>query len=212
MYDDMNTNTDLTHPSNADYWRKRYLAGDTPWDKGRPHPALERWLQRGEVRRGERVLIPGSGAGHDVRCWAAAGAIAFGLDIVPEAAILAQKSGLQPESGETYFLTGSIFDPPSELLGTMDWVFEHTCFCAFHPENRADYAKAIRALLKPLGKFLAIFYMRPDHETGPPFGVEEDEIFSLFGADFECCERQIAEPTFEGREGREELWLWMKKS
>lgn len=208
----MNAKSESNHPSDGDFWRQRYLAGDTPWDKGRAHPALEHWLQKGVVSAGERVLIPGCGAGHDARSWAAAGAFAIGLDIAPEAVELARKTTPASLAAKTQFLTGSIFSPPAELLGTMDWVFEHTCFCAFHPENRMDYAKAVSALLKPGGNFLAVFYMRPDHEEGPPFGVEENELFSLFGPDFECSGRQIAEPTFEGREGREELWLWRRKS
>jgi len=69
-------------------WKERYRVGDTPWDKGRPSPPLKSFLARRRVEG--RVLVPGCGAGHDVRLLARAGAEAVGLDIVPQAIELAR--------------------------------------------------------------------------------------------------------------------------
>ncbi|MFM8766042.1 MAG: thiopurine S-methyltransferase, partial [Spartobacteria bacterium] len=46
-------------------WNTRYVAGDTPWDKGTAHPALVARLQNQPLKGS--VLVPGCGAGHDVR-------------------------------------------------------------------------------------------------------------------------------------------------
>jgi SAM-dependent methyltransferase len=197
--------------SDPGYWRQRYRLGDTPWDKGRAHPALERWLSNNSPQQGDRVFVPGCGSGYDVCLWASFGAKAVGMDIVPEAAELAKRLHSSSAAPGIEFCSGSIFDPPAHLLGTFDWVFEHTCFCAFDPSHRPLYSAAIPALLKPGGKFLAIFYMRPDHDESPPFGSDDEELFSLFGRDFEMLSKEIAEPTFPGREQREEIWLWQKK-
>jgi SAM-dependent methyltransferase len=191
--------------SEAAYWQQRYAVGDTPWDKGVAHPALEVWLQKNPPAAGAKVLVPGCGSGHEVRAWEAAGARAVGLDIAPGAVDLASSFG-----GSGVYHTGSIFAPPAGWQETFDWIFEHTCFCAFEPKDRPLYARSIDKLLRPGGCFLAIFYMRPDHDESPPYGSEEAELLELFAPGLRPLSRHIAEPTFPGREGREEVWLWKK--
>ena len=52
-------------------WNRRYIEGDTPWDKGDAHPALGVALAQSSLSG--RVLVPGCGTGHDVRALAAQG-------------------------------------------------------------------------------------------------------------------------------------------
>ena len=54
-------------------WNRRYEENDTPWDKGEAHPVLRDMLARDALSG--RVLVPGCGAGHDVRELAAAAAL-----------------------------------------------------------------------------------------------------------------------------------------
>jgi 2-polyprenyl-3-methyl-5-hydroxy-6-metoxy-1,4-benzoquinol methylase len=77
-------------------WDARYVAGDTPWDKGAAHPALQARLKKLPIAG--RVLVPGCGAGHDVRALAAGGAaFVLGLDVAPSALNLAQS---YPKAGK----------------------------------------------------------------------------------------------------------------
>ena len=63
------------------FWQPRYAAGETPWDFGGVPIALKQWLQR-ESAPG-RVLIPGCGAGHEVRAFDAAGWDVTAIDYTP---------------------------------------------------------------------------------------------------------------------------------
>ena len=69
-------------------------------------------------------------------------------------------------------------DDPDEPY---DFLFEHTCFCAIDPSQRDAYAAAAARWLKPGGQFLAVHYMLPPDEDGPPFGTDREEILERFG-------------------------------
>ncbi len=201
-----NTNMEsLSDPAGGGVdWESRYLAGDTPWDKGAAHPGLVAWLR--DHRMHGRVLVPGCGSGHDVRAIAAGGADVIGFDIAPSA--LTAASHFTPAGRESYrlgdFLAG-------EAGAGFDWLFEHTCFCAIDPARRRDYAEAAAAAVRPGGHFLAIFYANPDHPDGPPFGCSEAELDALFTPAFETLASQTGFPTHEGRENREILRLFRRR-
>jgi SAM-dependent methyltransferase len=187
-------------------WENRYRAGDTPWEKGAPHPALAAWLER-NVLTG-RILVPGCGSGHDVRLLASRGAEVVGLDLAPSAVEAARK---YPRVGSETYEAGDFFQPPAAWTGAFDGLFEHTCFCAIDPSQRAAYARSAAAILRPGGRFLAIFYLDPGREEGPPFGCTTAELDALFSPDFRLIEEQTSLPTYPGREGGEILRVLERK-
>lgn len=192
----------MNQPSTPD-WEARYAAKDMPWEKGAPHPALVRYLERSPLSG--RVLVPGCGLGHDVRALAAAGAEPVGWDIAPSAVAAAQ--AIHPVGAERYELQ-DLFQPPAEALGAFDAVFEHTCFCAIDPGLREQYVARVGGLLKPGGTLLAIFFVNPDHdEGGPPYGCPLPEFDRLFSAHFCLVHEEKDLPTYPGREHREVLRL-----
>ena len=181
--------------------------GDTPWDKGEPAPPLVEFLERQTIRG--RVLVPGCGAGHDVRLLAKRGAEVTGLDLAPAAVELAQS--FPPESDERY-LCGDFCSLPQEFIGTFDYLFEHTCLCAIDPADRQAYARSAAAAVRPGGHLLAIFFRRdPDDDgSGPPFPIEAAELDGLFGTAFETVESYTPRRTYSSRPfGCEEV-RWMR--
>ena len=62
-------------------WEQRYQTGDTPWDKGAPHPALVDFLKT-EPLHG-KILVPGCGLGYDVRAIATKDNEVVGVDVAP---------------------------------------------------------------------------------------------------------------------------------
>jgi SAM-dependent methyltransferase len=187
-------------------WNRRYAEGDTPWDKGDAHPVLRDMIAHGALHG--RVLVPGCGAGHDVRALARHGLEVVGLDVAPLAVEAAR--GFPRAGGEQYEL-GDFFDLPAPWRGTFDGIFEHTCFCAIDPARRAAYAEAAAAVLRPAGRLLAVFFTDPDNGgAGPPFGCTGEEIDSLFAGNFHLLEEHAEIPTYPEREGRELLRLYRR--
>jgi methyl halide transferase len=196
-------------------WKELYKIGDTPWDKGAPAPPLLSWIARHGPLTGE-ILVPGCGFGHDVRAIAQASpdARVVGLDLAPEALAQAKR---YPQSGNESYICGDIFRLPAELVDRFDWVFEHTCFCAILPTQRADYVRAIASALRASGHVLAIFFLDPwdpgeaPAEGGPPFGVSVDELNQFFRPKFKLVQEDRPKTSYPGREGREILRLLRRR-
>ena len=164
-------------------WEECYRTANTPWDKAAPAPELEYALREGMLRG--RVLVPGCGRGHDVRAIAAAGADhVLGLDLAPSAILAAESECVPPNAS---FQEGDFFNTPAGFKESFDWVWEHTCFCAISPEARSKYVSAVKNVLRPGGKLLALFFLNPALDSpleGPPFGTSKTELDAAFSDAF----------------------------
>jgi len=181
-------------------WQAQYASGETPWDKGAPHPAIVDFIAASGPFTG-RILIPGCGAGHDVRAVSTAANEAVGLDLAPGAA---DKARTYPRTGNETYMTGDLLKLGPQFRASFDWVVEHTCFCAIDPALRPAYAEAVAAALKPGARIFAIFYLNPGGDReGPPFGVAVAELDQFFSPFFAVEQEWVPARTFEGREDRE---------
>jgi len=196
-------------------WGNCYRQGDTPWEKGEPHPELPFLLGRfgGLFLKSNHLLVPGCGFGHDVGLISeSAGGKIEGLDIAREAVTEAKEK--YPRENIAWSC-GDLFEWPEGREGAYDMIWEHTCFSAISPERRPDYAAAMSALIRSGGYLLGIFFPNPDHPLteGPPFHVSVAELHQLFDDSFSL--EWSAEPsiTYESRdgEGRELSMLWRRR-
>ena len=181
-------------------WEAAYRRRETPWEKGKPHPALVDFLAENGALTGE-IFVPGCGSGHDARALSAPSNRVLGVDLAPFA--IAKAKARRRVAKEEYLLA-DLFALPGKLDGQFDWVFEHTCFCAIDPAWRTDYVRTVVRLLKPGGKLLAVFFINPDHdEEGPPYGVSRTELDEFFGKYFVVEREWVPARTHPGREQRE---------
>lgn len=189
----------MTNETQTD-WEEHYRQGETPWEKGRPHPALLDFLKEHGPVPGE-IFVPGCGSGHDVRALSSCENHVVGIDIAPFAIAAANAF---PKVGHEEYQLADLFALPAEFNRQFDVVFEHTCFCAIDPARRAQYVEAIVRLLRPGGRIIAIFFLNPDHnEAGPPYGVSRAELAERFDADFALEREWVPARTHPGREERE---------
>ena len=188
-------------------WNAAYEGGDTPWDKGYASPPLIEFLKLQSISG--RVLVPGCGAGHDVRALSAEGAEVVGLDIAPRGI---NKAETFPVScGERYEL-GDFLNLGKQYHQAFDWIVEHTCLCAIDPSEREDYARSVAQALKPDGKYLAIFFREvSDYQgNGPPHPISREQSDILFGNSFELIKSYVPQQTYPSRViGAEEV-CWMR--
>lgn len=183
-------------------WEDLYQQGDMRWDKGEASPCLVDFLDDSPGLAEGTVLVPGCGTGHDARIWLRAGFRAIGYDIAPSAVRLAnektQEAGLEGDFRVGDFLT----DEPSEQV---DYMFEHTLYCAISPDRRQDYYEAALRWIKPGGELIAVHYLIDD-EDGPPFGTTRDEVVERFSPGFGL----LAEWTPRSWEHRQDLELMLR--
>jgi len=195
-------------------WEACYQAGDTPWDRGQAAPPLREVIDRpgiSDIWGSGIVLVPGSGAGHDVRALAETGLDVMGLDLAPSAVKLA-RSFLRVGS-ETYEV-GDFLDLSWREGLSFSSIWEHTCFCAIDPARRDDYVAAAAGVLAPGSVLAGVFYLTPndlgEEDNGPPFNVSIGELDQCFAPWFERIESWVPQRTYPGREGREWIGIYRK--
>ena len=187
------------------YWENLYQAGDLRWDKGAPSPGLVDFLAAHSDLPGETVCVPGGGTGHDAGEWARAGFRVYGYDIAPSAVQLSRERAQVNGWHAEFRLADLLRDEPPLRL---DWLFEHTLFCAIQPAEREFYLQAARRWLKPGGNYLAINYLIPDTE-GPPFGTTREELILRFSPHFELRSDWVPR-SYPNRTGLERMFWWQK--
>lgn len=192
----IDTTLDPDH-NNAASWDARYVADDIPWDKQAACPGLVDFLAAHPPHG--RWLVPGCGLGHDVAALQAAGADALGIDLSEAAASRARALGRE-------VVVADLFALPEDWAGTFDGVWEHTCFCAIHPEQRDQYVAAVRRALKADGQFLGIFFeVEEDIPKGPPFKTTFATLRAHFERAFEIERHWV--PQRQVREAAERMIL-----
>ncbi len=198
-------------------WEQRYQAGDTPWEKGYAAPPLTELLGKVDSPAwgAGPILVPGCGMGHDVRALAAMGVPILGVDLSQSAV---QGAGrFAPIGAESYELAD--FLEPQWLTrnqGKFSAVWEHTCFCAINPEMRDRYVETVAACLAEGGLLAGVFFLTPydpgEEKGGPPFETSIQELDERFAPWFERIGGWVPSAGYPGREGREWIGLFRKKS
>lgn len=160
-----------------DFWQERFERGETPWDRGGPGPQLVRWIAESRFPPPCRVLVPGSGSGHDVLALAEAGATVTGLDFAPAAILLAtaRLQAATPAGRATVVQADALAWMPESPF---DAIYEQTCWCALHPDHWQTYALQLHRWLRPGGRLflMAMQMQRPGAAEGriegPPYHTD----------------------------------------
>ena len=156
-------------------WQDRYVAGKTGWDRGEPHPMLDRWLKTGELRPCE-ILVPGCGRGHEVIALAEAGFNVTAIDFA-DAAVQAVSDELSRRGLQANVVQSDIFAFCQSK--SFDAIYEQTSLCAIHPSQWQTYQQLLACWLRPEGKLFAMF-MQNDGPDGPPYSCPLDTMRELF--------------------------------
>lgn len=172
----------------------------TPWDAGGVPKALAAWLaQRPEPCR---VLVPGCGAGYEVRYFAERGDDVLGIDFADAAIERARRISNRVRKADFFALD----EPPFDL------VYERTFLCALPRRLWPQWSARIPALVRP-GGMLAGFFFFDDNERGPPFGISPAALHALLDAHFVLLE-EAAVPASESvpvLAGKERWQVWRRR-
>ena len=184
-----------------DFWEERYLSSNTPWDINRAAPAF---IKKNKEIKG-KVAVLGCGKGHDAFYFAKSNCEVCGFDFSEGAIKFCNELKNEKNFNNINFHYVDFFDliKKTEWKNYFDFMIEHTSLCAIDPSRRKEYSNLITYLLKPGGKLIGLFFMRPKELGGPPFGSTKEEIRELFKDNFIETEKLYHEAcphTFTGEE------------
>jgi thiopurine S-methyltransferase len=191
------------------FWQQRWDEGRIGFHMGRPHPSLERFLDRLSLAPDHRVLVPLAGKAADLDVLARHAERVFANEYVERAAreYFAERALTPTESeagsarrltaGAVTFLCQDFFEiQPADLGGPVEAAFDRAALVAIDPGRRAEYAAQLARLVAPGGHVLLIVFAYDQARIeGPPFSVPVDEVHRLFEPGFRVTrlDRQQAE-------------------
>ena len=189
--------------SRPEFWDNRYRAGATPWDAGGVPPQLARWLK---ALPNARVLVPGCGAGYEVRAFAQAGHDVLGIEFSDAACETARRElGALAErvrKADYFAFEAAPFDV----------VYERAFLCALPRRLWPRWAERTGAVVRS-GGALAGFFFFDDNDRGPPFGISPERLDELLRPCF-VLESSVEIGPHESSEvfkGKERWQLWRRK-
>ena len=196
------------------YWRKRYKHDQTGWDIGHPNYGLIEEV-KSRFPKTMKILIPGAGRAYEAEAlWESGYLNTYVCDWAPEAFEKLGESEVLVEAfpnekeAKSRLIVGDFF----KLEDSYDLILEQTFFCAIDPAQREKYVEQAAHLLKPLGKWMGIFFDCHFPTAGPPFGGDEATYRTLFEKHFNITVLERFEGSIEPRSGKELLGLMHCKS
>jgi SAM-dependent methyltransferase len=160
----------------SEFWDARYAAGETPWDFHGVPAALKIFLKTSQAGR---VLIPGCGAGYEVRAFHEAGCKVTGIDfsVVAIERARAELGALAGRIVQSDFFTHDFGSRP------FDVIYERTFLCALPPDLWTAYVNRMAHLLRRGGKLVGIFLYGEQAEP-PPYPLTQEKARELFKEKF----------------------------
>ena len=169
----------------CDFWQRRFLQQQTPWDRAAPGPQIAAWIADGTLHAGLRIAVPGCGSGHDVLALAQAGCDVAAIDYAGAAITLTQER-LAAHGAQAQLVQADVLTWQPTL--PLDAVYEQTCWCALHPDHWAAYAAQLHAWLRP-GAALLMMAMQCRRDSagegridGPPYHMDINAVRALLPA------------------------------
>ncbi|HEX5465057.1 MAG TPA: methyltransferase domain-containing protein [Candidatus Limnocylindrales bacterium] len=172
----------LAPTHDAASWDAVYRSGQAPWDTGRPSTELIRVLREQHVRPGAAIEL-GCGSGTNAVWLAAAGFRVTGLDIAPSAVAMARARAAEA-GASVRFVLADLLDPPAELGGPYDFVFDRGCYHAARQFDVDRFLATVEGLLRPGTEGLFLTGNAREPRSGPPV-VSEAELRGELGRIFE---------------------------
>jgi len=195
----------MRDPSAPAFWEGLYAQHRDGWEMGRAAPPLVDFVDTTPPPKG-RVAVPGCGRGHDARFLASRGYDVTGFDFAP-AAVEAARALAQRDGVRVAFERRDVFALAGEYTNAFDGAWEYTCYCAIDPRRRAEYVRALAAIVRPGGWLLACFFPFRGAPNGPPFPVSRAEIARRLAPRFRIARDFPPLRSARGRQGRERVVL-----
>ncbi|GAA5884487.1 hypothetical protein JCM6882_005271 [Rhodosporidiobolus microsporus] len=198
-------------------WEQAWQQEITPWDAQDAQPALkelveERWE---EVGVSWDSLTDGKVLGYDASFFASKGVDAVGLDISATAIQRAQEfHASQPGAPQNVeFLAADFFGFDLASPSSFSIAYDYTFFCALPPTWREKWGKRCAEVVRPGGILIALaFPLDGDREGGPPYSVSEEAYDQILLPNFEKVYSKHPGKSSAGREGRDKMLVFRRRS
>ncbi|RLJ36330.1 thiopurine S-methyltransferase [Litoreibacter meonggei] len=205
----------------ADFWHKRWEAGQTGFHQRKPNAHLVDHVQTLNLPKGARIFLPLCGKTHDIAWLMAQGYHVIGaelsalaieqlfneLGVTPDTTDLGKLKRLSADSVEIY--VGDVFDLTQDTLGHIDATYDRAALVALPSNMRTQYAAHLAKITNIAPQLLVTVQYDQSVMNGPPFAITADEVHTLYDNIYtlERLAHDDAEGGLKGHPATEEVWL-----
>lgn len=164
-------------------WDEAYRENNTPWDIGRPQPAIVRIAEWGGLV--EPVLDSGCGSGEHALLVASMGLEVKGVDVSQEA--IERARGKARQRGlSVEFIVGDVLalDQIDRLDPPFRTIMDIGCFHTFANADRPLYASSLAAVTEQGALLHLLCFSEHTPGTDGPRRVTQGEIMATFSNDW----------------------------
>jgi len=180
-----------------EFWHERWRLHQIGFHQRALNAHLQAFWERLGLSPGDRVLVPLCGKSRDMLWLRTRGHSVLGVEL-SEIAVrdFFAENSLQPqisrrgsfavwESDGIALWCGDFFDLTATDLVDCAGVYDRASLVALPPSMRKRYARHLQAVLpRPIAVLLVTMEYPEGEMQGPPFSVHEEEVRTLYAADF----------------------------
>ncbi len=173
---------------NIDFWHQKWKKNEIGFHESKPNPLLVSFFKELKLVEGSRVFLPLCGKTLDIAWLLSNGYRVAGAEL-SQVAIeqLFMELGVEPEitrfgkvsryseRGIDIFV-GDFFELSSDVIGSVDAVYDRAALVALPEEMRKKYTKYLLEITGTAKQLLITFEYDQGLMDGPPFSLSSDEV------------------------------------
>ncbi|MBB6522173.1 thiopurine S-methyltransferase [Pseudoteredinibacter isoporae] len=206
----------------AAFWHQVWKDRNIGFHQADVDPVLIKHIHHLNLKSGDRVFVPLCGKTKDIGWLLDQGYQVCGAELNEGAVIeLFEFLGLSAkvkDMGEVKcyhsqnidIFVGDIFSLQREPLGKVDAIYDRAALIALPPKMRKAYSQHLNALSNSATQLVVVYEYDPSLMEGPPFSIDSDEMYTLYGASHEvqCLPHsRLIENFKDGVDAQELIWL-----
>lgn len=180
-----------------DFWHNRWFTNQIGFHESVANPLLVKYIGKLELPKGSRIFLPLCGKTLDIAWLANQGYRVVGAELSKLAVDqLFKELGTTPaitrhpaidhyHTTNIDVLIGDIFDITTDMLGTVDAIYDRAALVALPLEMRKRYSQHLMKITHSAPQLLISFEYDQSIVDGPPFSVTADEIKTHYANKYE---------------------------
>lgn len=185
------------HTQKASYWDQLWDSRQTGWDIGYASPPIVEYFEQIQDKS-LKILIPGAGNAWEAEyLWMNGFREVFVLDFSSKA--ISRFRERMVDFPDSHIIQQDFFLHKAQY----DIIVEQTFFSSLQINQRQEYAKKMKDLLKNGGKLVGLLFNHHFNFIGPPFGGTPKEYQELFQPYFQINKLETAYNSIKPRNRRE---------
>lgn len=209
----------------ANFWHQKWESNEIGFHRDTPNPLLVSHFNALSLAKDSRIFLPLCGKTLDIG-WllsqnmrvvgvelseTAIRQLFISLGIVPR---ITENNDMQHYQAENIdIFAGDFFNLSSEMLGTVDAIYDRAALVALPAEMRSQYTAHLMAITHMAPQLLICFEYDPTLLEGPPFSINSAEIRQHYANSYELTLLQSTEVAGGLKEqcaAQENVWLLEK--